>query len=191
VVGWIGMKDDEHAKTTTALWEFTREDAQIVFVEAYVEMPPRIATLITEANAEDKAWRPTPEDIAEIERTWSKLVERDPQLSTQRNEVYGPDGFDRDFKSESSMKGAIWAVRQTGNFRKSAAPTMRSISVFGATEARDGGYAGHYTAATIAAAPFPIPIKLDGKFQMYRVSGPIEAPKKSFWSSLFSGCARQ
>jgi hypothetical protein len=46
-------------------------------------------------------------------------------------------------------------------------------------------------AATIAAAPFPIPIKLEGKFQMYRVGGPSEAPKRGFWSSLFSGCARQ
>jgi hypothetical protein len=191
VVGWIGIKDSEHAKTTTGLWEFTREDAQIVFSEAYLELPPRITNLVTEANSDDKAWRPTPEDLAEIQGAWDKLPVRDPQIATQRNEVYGKDAFDPDFKSEAQTKDSIWAARQTGIFRKKAAPSVRSINVFGATEARDGGYAGNYTAATIAAAPFPIPIKLEGKFQMYRVSGPVEAPKKSFWSSLFSGCARK
>jgi len=190
VVGWIGIKDTDQAKTTTALWEVTREDAQVVFREVYSEMPPRISAVITEANAEDKAWRPTPEDLAEIGSGWDKLKERDPQLATMRDEIYGKDGFDRDFKAEAQTKDSIWAARQTGQFRKSASPTVKSINVFGATEARDGGYAGNYTAATIAAAPFPIPIKLEGKFQMYRVGGVPEAPKKGFWGSLFSGCGK-
>jgi hypothetical protein len=191
VVGWIALKGGDQGKTTTALWDVTREDAQVVFREVFREMPPRIATAVTEANAEDNIWRPTPEDIAEIARSWDSLPERDPALATQRNEMYGRDGFDRDFQNEPQTKDSIWAARQTGNFRRSASPTVRSINVFGATEARDGGYAGNYTAATIAAAPFPIPIKLEGKFQMYRVGGPSEAPKRGFWSSLFSGCARQ
>ena len=191
VVGWIGIKDPDHAKTTTALWEVTREDAQIVFREAYRVLPPRLTGLLTEANADDRAWRPTPEDLAELQRAWDKLEEQDPQLASQRNEIYGKDGFDRDFKAEAQTKDAIWAARQSGAFRRSASPAVKTINVFGAMEARDGGYAGNYTAATIAAAPFPIPIRLEGKFQMYRISGPIEAPKKGFWASLFSGCARQ
>src|SRR5262245_39418455 len=72
VVGWIGIKDPDHAKTTTALWEFRREDAQVVFDEAYIQLPDRINNLITESNADDKAWHPTPEDIAEIQRSWDK-----------------------------------------------------------------------------------------------------------------------
>lgn len=191
VVGWIGIKDAEHSKTTTSLWEVTREDAQIVFREVYRQLPSSVTSVVTEANAEDKAWRPKPEDLSAIADAWDELPEHDPQLATQRNEIYGKDGFDRDFKAEAQTKDSIWAARQTGQFRRSASPTVRSINVFGAMEARDGGYAGNYTAATIAAAPFPIPIKLEGKFQMYRISGPIEAPKKGFWDSLFSGCARQ
>jgi len=190
VVGWIGIHDTDKSKTTTSLWEVTREDAQIVFREAYREMPPRLTAVITEANADDKAWRPTPEDLAEIGNSWDKLKERDPQLATVRDEIYGKDGFDRDFKNEAQTKDSIWAARQTGQFRRSAAPTVKSINVFGATEARDGGYAGNYTAATIAAAPFPIPIKLEGKFQMYRVGGVPEAPKRGFLASLFSGCGK-
>ena len=190
VVGWIGIHDTDKSKTTTSLWEVTREDAQIVFREAYREMPPRLTAVITEANADDKAWRPTPEDLTEIGNSWDKLKERDPQLATVRDEIYGKDGFDRDFKNEAQTKDSIWAARQTGQFRHSAAPTVKSINVFGATEARDGGYAGNYTAATIAAAPFPIPIKLEGKFQMYRVGGVPEAPKRGFLASLFSGCGK-
>ena len=191
VVGWVGIRDDEHAKTTTGLWNVTLEDAQIVFNENYREMPKRIAGLLTDANSEDKAWRPTPQDLSELASAWDTLPERDPKIATQRNEIYGKDGFDRDFQNEEQTKNAIWAARQTAFFRRSAAPSVRSINVFGATEARDGGYAGNYTAATIAAAPFPIPITLKGKFQMYRVSGPIEPKsKKGFWASLFSGCGK-
>jgi hypothetical protein len=190
VVGWISLRNSENAKTTAAFWEVTREDAQIVFREVFRDVPKRIQDQLTQANAEDKPWRPTPEDIAEVAKGWDDLPERDPSLATQRNELYAKDGFDRDFKNEPQTKDAIWAARQTGFFRRSAAPTVRSINVFGATEARDGGYAGNYTAATIAAAPFPIPIKLEGKFQMYRVSGPVAEKKRGFLSSLFSGCGK-
>ena len=189
LVGWISLRNSENAKTTTALWEVTREDAQVVFREVFRDVPKRIQALTTQANAEDKPWRPTPEDVAEVAKEWDSLPERDPSLATQRNELYAKDGFDRDFKNEPQTKDAIWAARQTGNFRRSASPAVRSINVFGATEARDGGYAGNYTAATIAAAPFPIPIKLEGKFQMYRLAGPSEA-KRGFWASLFSGCGK-
>ncbi len=191
VVGYVGIRDDEHAKTTTALWEVTREDEQIVFTENYREMPKHIAAVVTDANAEDKAWRPTPQDLSEIASGWDTRPERDPKIATQRNEIYGNDGFDHDFQNEEQTKNAIWAARQTAYYRRSAAPSVRGINVFGATEARDGGYAGNYTAATIAAAPFPIPITLKGKFQMYRVAGPSEPKaKKGFWASLFSGCAK-
>jgi hypothetical protein len=191
VVNWIAIKDDDHAETAATLWECTREDAQIVFREAFIELPPDISKDLNETNAGDNAWRPKPEALAEIGRMWDKLPARDPQLATQRNEIYGRDGFDRDFKVDSQMENAIFAVRQLGIFRRSAAPSVKIINVYAATEARDGGYAGASTIATIAAAPFPIPISIKGKFQMYRVSGPVEAPKKSFWGSLFSGCARQ
>jgi hypothetical protein len=191
VVGWVGMRDEEHAKTTTGLWDVTREDAQIVFSENYHELPKRVGDLVNEANAEDKAWRPTPQDLSEIAASWGTTPERDPKIATQRNEIYGQDGFDRDFKNEEQTKSAIWAARQTAQFRRSANPSVRGINVFGATEARDGGYAGNYTAATIAAAPFPIPITLKGKFQMYRVAGPSEPKAKpGFWASLFSGCSK-
>ena len=72
-------------------------------------------------------------------------------VATMRNELFGNDGFDRDFKNEAQTKDAVWAARQTGTFRKSAAPAVRSINVYGATERRNGGWAGNYTAATIAA----------------------------------------
>ena len=192
VVGWIAMKDGDHGKTTASLWEVTKEDAQVVFREAFRAIPPRINDAITAANAEDKIWKPSAEDVAEVQRAWDSLPQTDPLLATQRNEIYGKDGFDRDFQNEVQTKDSIWAARQTGTFRRSASPAVKTISVYGATEARDGGWAGNFTTATIAAAPFPIPIKLQGKFQMYRVGGPGEAaPKKGFWSSLFSGCARQ
>jgi hypothetical protein len=191
VVGWIAMKGGDTGKTTTALWDVTKEDEQIVFHEYFRAMPPQINEKIVEANAGDNIWRPTPEDIAEITRSWDSLPEHDPKMATQRNELYGRDGFDRDFKNEPQTKDSIWAARQSGNFRRSAAPSVKSITVYGAMEAKDGGYAGNYTAATIAAAPFPIPIKLEGKFQMYRVGGPSESAKPGFWSSLFSGCGRK
>lgn len=191
VVGWVGMRDGEHGKTTTSLWEVTREDAQLVFREVYRELPKAVADEVTQANADDRVWRPDEGDIAAIASSWGTTAERDPKLATMRNELFGSDGFDRDFKNEAQTKDAVWAARQTGTFRKSAAPAVRSINVYGATERRNGGWAGNYTAATIAAAPFPIPIKLDGKFEMYRVGDVTETPaKRGFLEGLFSGCGR-
>src|SRR5262245_6497111 len=43
VVGWIGIRENDQGKTTTALWDITREDAQLVFRQLYRELPERVS----------------------------------------------------------------------------------------------------------------------------------------------------
>jgi hypothetical protein len=79
-------------------------------------------------------------------------------------------------------------------YHRSAAPTVQTINVFGAMEPRDSGHYGTYVTATIAAAPFPIPITFKGHFQSYRLGAGAGAARRGFLARLFdflTGCGRR
>ncbi len=108
------------------------------------------------------------------------------------NEIVARDGFDEVFTNDAKSKDAIWVVRQVERFDPSASPTIEQINVYSALEPRGAGYYGNLVAATIAAAPLPIPITLSGHFQVFRLGG--EAPKRGLLArllDLFSGCGRR
>jgi hypothetical protein len=52
-----------------------------------------------------------------------------------------------------------------------------------------GVYSGNYLAVAVAAAPFPIPIKFDGTFQLFPIGR-----SRSIWARIgdfFAGCNRR
>jgi hypothetical protein len=192
VVGWIALKDGEHGKTTTSLWDVTKEDEQVVFREVFKNVPAhderrdhrgqrRGQHLQADGGGHRDAAarvglapraRPVAGDATERDLRQGRLR---PRLQER-----GPDeGRDLGARARPARSGAARTRGQVDQRLRGDGGARRRV-----------GRQLHH--ATIAAAPFPIPIKLEGKFQMYRLGGPSEAPKKGgFWSSLFSGCGRK
>jgi hypothetical protein len=68
---------------------------------------------------------------------------------------------------------------------------MKDVMLYGATAETPDGWKGNYASATVAAAPFPIPISFGGTFRMYRLDA---VPQRGFLERImrvFSGCGRQ
>ncbi len=187
-LGWIQLPGGK-ARSTAFFWEVTREKDQLVLTNRFAGLPPAQQQAIDAANRSDQPWHPTPEDVRAIIAAWDKLPAIDPRLVQVDNELVGHDGFDESFTDEPRTKDALWVVRQSEAFDRSAAPSIKQVNIYAALESKDGGYAGNYTAATIAAAPFPIPITLNGTFELYRLEG-AGAPRGFLARllDLFSGC---
>jgi hypothetical protein len=191
-VTWIGLPGEKFRSTST-LWEVTREDGQLKLSNRFAELPAAQADAMAAANQAEKAWRPTPDDLAAITAAWDGLKPSTPHLATVENEIVAHDAFDDSLTREPRSKNALWVVRQTEVFDSSAAPTVKQVNVFGVSGAEDGDWVGNYAGAIIAAAPFPIPIPLSGTFRLYRLWGPAGG-SRGFVArvlDLFSGCGRR
>lgn len=188
VVGWIELPDGK-VRTTPALWEIERGNGQLVLTVRFAALPSDQQRSLDDANSGEHAWRPSPLDVAQLAAAWDTLSTSDPRLVSVDNEIVGRDGFDQSFTSEVKTRDAAWVVRQSERFHPSASPAMQSINVYAVLEPREGGYFGNFTTATIAAAPLPIPITLNGTFQMYRLG---TAPRRFLARVMdfFRGCGR-
>jgi hypothetical protein len=94
---------------------------------------------------------------------------------------------------------AVWAIAEHRWIyiivdAKRAGGAIQTINVYGVLEARDGGYFGNFTTATVAAAPLPIPIMLNGTFQLYRLERDGSSTSRGFFARLmdaFQGCGKK
>jgi hypothetical protein len=189
VVGWIQLPDGK-SRTTTALWDVIQRQGALGLVVRFADLPETQQKALDAGNQSGDAWRPSATELAALAGGWDGLPSRNPQLVKVKSEVIARDAFDRDFQSEGKTRDAKWAIRQVMDFHRSAAPTIRQIYVYAAMEAKDGGYAGNYTTTILAAAPFPIPITLNGSYQMYRLGGGADSGG-GLWGRLmdvFRGC---
>src|SRR5262245_1651375 len=191
-VGWVDLPGDRD-RTVPSLWEVTRESGQLVLTVRYAELPSELTKALNDANTADKKWVPQPGDLAQLAAAWDRLPITDPDLVSVDHELVGRDGFDESFKREPKTRDAAWAIRQSERFHPKAGGAMQTINVYGVLEPRDGGYFGNFTTATIVAAPLPIPITLNGTFEMYRVAGGETRGSGGFFGrlmDLFAGCRR-
>jgi hypothetical protein len=196
-VGWIEKPD----KTTTSfptVWDIAlREGKPPVLTQRFVTLPPQQKEALDKANAAGRPWQPSSEDLAKIRAAWDTLPAEEAHVAHVTNELIGRDGFDDNLKAEARTKDATWVMRQRKDFDASGAPVIREVAIYSALAPSDGGFTGNYDSATVAAAPFPIPISFKGNFRLYRLDGPgatgATSPPRGFLSRLFdvfSGCGR-
>jgi hypothetical protein len=191
-VGWVELPG-ERDRTVPSLWEVTRKDGQLVLTIRFAGLPPELAKALGDANTAEKKWVPQTADLAQLAAAWDRLPYADPDMVSVENELVGRDAFDGSFKREPKTANAAWAIRQSERFHPKAGGAMQTINVYGVLEPRDGGYSGNFTTATIAAAPLPIPIALNGTFQMYRIAGGETGESGGFFARLMDtlrGCGR-
>jgi hypothetical protein len=185
-LGWLELPD---GRTVSApmLWEIAVRDGKPVMTHQFVSLPPALKAAADKANADGKPWEPSPGELEQLRAGWDALHPEDQHVARMTNEIAGRDGFDDSVKGEARSKDALWLVRQRMDFDASAAPVVRQVMIYSVLASSDREYTGNFDMATVAAAPFPIPISYKGTFRLYRVDAP-PAPR-GFLSRLFDGFA--
>jgi len=176
-------------RTVPAVWEVTHASGAQVLTTRFVGLPAALQHAVEQANEAQKAWKPVPEDLAAIAAGWDALPVQDPKIATVATELIGRDAFDGDMKTEATSKDSLFLVRQAEAFLPAAAPTLRQVNIYAPTATTPTGYTGNFTLAVVAAAPFPIPITLNGTTELFR----LETASPGLLARLldvFRGCGR-
>jgi len=188
-LGWLGLQGD-NSITVPAFWDIAVHDGKPQLRQRFVALPAPLKAALEEASAAGRRWEPSAADLATITAGWDRLVpDSDARVARVEHEIATPDGFDDSLKAEPRTREATWVVRQRVDMDPSGAPVIRQVNVYAALSAADGGWSGNFDAATIAAAPFPIPILAKGSFRLY----PIKPAARGWLArvfDLFRGCGR-
>ncbi len=176
-------------RTVTGMWDVTRKDGGQVLTTRFLGLPPPQQQAVEKANAAEQGWKPTPDEVAAIATAWDTLPVQDPKIATIATELVARDAFDEPMKTEAISKDALFIVRQAEVFHSTATPSLRQVNLYAVTAPTPTGYTGNFTLAMVAAAPFPIPITLNGTTDLYRLDA---APKGlvARLLDLFRGCGR-
>jgi len=189
-MGWIETPGGR-AINAPVLWEISMEGGKPVMKQRFVSLPPALKSAVEKANEAGQVWKPSPEDLSQLSAAWDSLPAEDPHVSKVTNEISGRDGFDDSLKAEERTKDASWVVRQRQDFDGTVQGVMRQVTIYGALAAVGRDYTGNFDTATVAAAPFPIPISFQGTFQLYRLEGPTSRGFLARVLDVFSGCGRR
>lgn len=178
-------------RVVPSVWDVHLKDGQLEITERLVLLPAAQAAAVQQANEErNGAWDPTPADLDAIRSGWDTLVPEERGIVSMTHQVTGRDAYDDDFKNDASAKDSIWAVRQSYGFESGGNRPITQANLIAPLKFEDGIYSGNYLAVTIAAAPFPVPIKFEGTFRMI----PLVRSAPSLWQKvgdLFAGCHKR
>jgi hypothetical protein len=179
------------ARVIPLFWEVTRgDDGQLDVNTRFVQLPPALQKTVETENEANRGWTPSPGDLDEIGASWETLPAMDAHVARVETIVSGRDGFDDSIAKDARSRDALWVVTQAQTFDAKAAPTIRQVLAYVVREEVEGGYAGNFSTAIIAAAPFPIPITFEGPFRFYRLAGASRGLLGRVLD-LFAGCGRR
>ena len=154
------------------------------------DVPTPVNQRLTAAVNAGQQWTPTPDDLREINEKWRPARVDSRNYEKVENRILGSDAFPPEFKEDETTKDAQFAIAIKEMYSGGQA-VRTTYSVFGARNYTPTVFSGSAIIATLAVAPFPLPITLKGDFQAYRLG---EAPPRSVFqrlADLFSGCGRR
>lgn len=176
-------------RAIAALWNITTKDGQLQLEDRIVTFPPDIQKAMEDANKDSNGtWVPTAAQVDQLRAAWDSLQPEGRGVTTITTDIFGPDGYDEEVKKDPKTAGARWIIRQTYEFEPGGARPIKQVNVAVATGDDGGVTTGDYTTVMVAAAPFPIPIKLDGSFRMVRLDQPASKGFLARILDFFRGC---
>ena len=179
-------------RTMPFFLEFTAKDGKPQLVEHFVNLPPDMAAEVERHNAEQTPWEPTPAQLAMLAASWADLPKSDRAIQSVTSDIWEPSAFSQEERKDIELKDALWVVRETYAFAPGGQRPATQVNVFAGKKQDATGWTGSAVVAQVLAAPFPVPITLNGGFRMLRL-GPDAAPPRGLLARIldaFSGCRR-
>jgi hypothetical protein len=190
VVGQLSLPNGGTA-AFTHLWEVTNAGGKANLEERFVTLPKPLADALQQANARNRAWEPSGDDLQILSDSWPTLPPERRSVASVETTISGKDALTDVMKGEEKIKDARFVVQMSISFNPGPQHPMKDVMLFGATEQVPDGYRGNYESVTVAAAPFPIPIQFGGTFHMHRLEAGSPRGLLQRVLDVFSGCGRR
>ena len=186
------MSTNNVRRTMPFFLDFTTKDGKPQLVEHFVDLPADMAAEVEKHNAEQTPWEPTPAQLATLAVSWDDLPKSDRGIQAITSDIWEPSAFTEQERSDVALKDALWVVRETYAFASGGQRPATQVNVFAGKKQEATGWTGTAVVAQVLAAPFPVPITLNGGFRMLRLD-PNAAPPRGLLARIldaFSGCRR-
>ena len=191
---WLVLFDLEASgvkRTLPSFLEIRSQDGKPEIVEHFVDLPPELAAELEKHNTAKTKWEPAAADLGLLAEQWSDLPKSDRGVAQVSNDIWEPSAFDETEHQVAEVKDALWVIRQTYGFTAGGQRPVTQVNVLVGTTREGNGWRGTGVVAQVAAAPFPVPITLDGTFRMLRLVAPERPPGLlARLLEAFTGCRR-
>ena len=178
-------------RALASVLDVRRSDGTLEVRERHVVLPAAQNESLRRGNEElGGVWAPSPGDLEAIDRAWDTLQPEDRGIQHMEHHLTGRDAFDDDLKNDATTKDALWVLRQSYTFIPGGNRPTNQANLVAPMKLENGVWSGNYLAVAVAAAPFPVPIKFDGTFQLV----PVTRAQRSWWARIgdfFAGCGRR
>jgi len=191
---WLVLFDMEVnavRRTMPFLIDITTKDGKPEIAEYFADLPKAMAAELEKHNADKTRWAPTSADLTTLAEHWADLPKSDRNVTQVTNDIWEQAAFDDAARQQMEIKNAVWVLRQTYAFVPGGQRPATQVNVFAAEKHEGSGWRGTAVVAQVAAAPFPIPITLNGTFRMLRIE--VAPPATGLVARIldaFKGCGR-
>ena len=145
-----------------------------------VNLPPSVEKAFQAANDASVEWVPTEQDLKTMKADWKNLKPSNRDDFSRINwKVTTASEFDDQLKGDPTLTEAKFAIVSNQEMIPKPTQPKSNILVYGVQNLTPDRMSGKHVRAMMAAAPFPIPIELKGRYTMYRIDDlPAGAAKK-------------
>jgi hypothetical protein len=171
-------------------WEVTRVDGKPQLLVRWLALPPPLARAVETASKEKRGWEPSVHDLEQVRDAWSTLPAENRGAAKVAAILMGRDAFIDPVKGDARMKDAEFLVQLSVDYHPGSGRPVRDVLLYAVLEPQPFGYRGNYASVSIAAAPVPIPIALEGTFRLYRLESLPRPGLVQRVLGWFSGCGR-
>lgn len=191
---WLVLADisaNNVRRTLPSFLKITTTDGKPQLVEHFVDLPADMAAELEKHNKEQTLWKPSAAQLAALATGWSELPKSNRGIQAVTTDIWEPSAFSEQERSDPAMQDAVWVVRETYAFAPGGQRPATQINVFAGKKQESGGWTGTAVIGQVLAAPFPVPITLNGSFRMLRLDP--DAPRPGLLARIldaFSGCRR-
>lgn len=135
-----------------------------------LQLPKSVEESLQKAQDAQITWKPTEKDLATMKADWKTLkpVGRDEYTKIQWK-VTAASEFDDQLKQDQSLTDAKFAIVSNQDMVPKPTQPKNNILVYGAENVTPDHIWGKHVRAMMASAPFPIPIELKGRYDMYKI----------------------
>jgi hypothetical protein len=144
-----------------------------------VNLPASVEQSFKAANDKAVDWVPTEQDLKTMKADWKSLKPSNRDEFSRINwKVTTAAEFDDQLKTDPTLTDAKFAIVSNQEMIPKPTQPKSNILVYGVQNQTADRMSGKHVRAMMAAAPFPIPIELKGRYTMYRIDDLPDAPAK-------------
>jgi len=185
VVGLVKLPDGK-VRPVARAWEIRPGPEHLELLLSLHPLPGSVNQKVIAAGDAGTSWAPDAEDLRLVAADWDGAPTLGADTTGIENRITTSEEYTPEFRADASTRDTKLAIVLQENFTGRSG-ALRSISVYGVRSETPTTLAGTFVTTTLAAAPIPIPITLNGDFTAYRVGGRATG---SWLDRLFAGCHR-